>query len=220
MSKKSLIIIVVLILLIIVTIVLYLVLRNKEEDNLDYFNITNNAINTTIKVGLPKEKGFETKAIGTQGNMTEISNEELKIKILAGLYDRTVEAYDEHEEMVKDAVGFKDIKINDFEGFEYNTSNTSKVMVLILGETETGIKKIYELELLLYSDDEKTIDEVIALEEMQILLKSVKIIDFVPNEPIKQVEEPEENIEENQNLVEETIKENQDSVVEGEEPIN
>lgn len=196
MSKKSLTIIILAVLLIVVAIAVYVVLV-KTKSNLDYTELTYKPIETTIKIGVPKEKGFIKKEIGTQGNMIEYSNEELELKMLLSLYDRNEETYKKHKAQIENEKGFKNIKINDFEGFEYNTSEKSKVIVLVLGKTDSGIMKVYEVEILLYGEKERTIDEVVELEEMKTLLESVELVDFIEYKPVELDQQENEDINKN-----------------------
>lgn len=195
MSKKSLIVIIVAILLIAVAVVLYFVL-GKSKDNLDYTELTNEQIQTTIKVGVPKEKGIESRMIGSQGNMVEYVNEENGYRITSGLYERSFNTYDMNKETAKQEEGFKEIKINKFEGYEYNSTSFSKIIVLSLGQTSNDYHAVYEIDLTRTKDYEEPLEDLINSEDIQTFINSIKLVDYVgeviENPPLEEPQEPQE----------------------------
>lgn len=195
MGKKTLIVIIVALLLIAVAVTLFLVLR-KAEDNLDYTNLTHSLTKTAIKVGVPKERGFSVRQVGSLGNMIEYLNEEGGYSITARLFTASMDSYERDKDLAKAEVGYEEIKVNKFDGYQFNGTSYSKVITLALGETENeeGLYKIIEIDISRTRDYDKKIDEIIESDDVQAFLKSIQTTEYVEKEVVN--EEVEENFDE------------------------
>lgn len=172
----------ILVILLILVAITALIVFQKNELGLDYTELTYMKAETTIRIGVPKNSGFVEKKIESQGNIVEFTNAEYGYKILASLFDRSYEMFEAQKKAMEEEENYSEITIKKFKGYTYNSSTSSRIIVLSLGQASNGLHRICQINIERIRDLDKPIEEIMDLKEIKRFLKSIKVIDYTPIE--------------------------------------
>ena len=193
MAKKKLYIIIgaVVLLIIAIAVVLYCILFAGK--NLEHYEITLEDIKTTIRIGVPKEKGIAANSQGTIGNKMDFVNDTEGYKVSVGLYHNLKSIYEDNMETSKEQEGFKEIEINKYKGYEFNESSFSKEMRIYLGDSGESYANTYHINVARTKNHNEPLDDLMKNKDIQTIIKSFKVVDYVEK---TQENVQEENVEE------------------------
>lgn len=172
----------ILVILLILVAITALIVFQKNELGLDYIELTYMKAETTIRIGVPKNSGFVEKKIESQGNIVEFTNAENGYKILVSLFDRSYEMFEAQKKAMEEEENYSEITIKKFKGYTYNSSTSSRIIVLSLGQASNGLHRICQINIERIRDLDKPIEEIMDLKEIKRFLKSIKVVDYTPIE--------------------------------------
>lgn len=187
MDKKKLYIIIgAVVLLIAIVVVLYCVLFVGK--NLEHYEITLEDIKTTVRIGVPKERGIVANPQGTIGNKMDFVNDEEGYQVSVGLYHNLKSVYEDNMETDKEKEGFKEIEINKYKGYEFNENSFSKEIRIYLGDSGEAYSNTYHINITRTKNHDEELDDLMKNKDIQKIIKSFKVVDYV--------EKTEENVQE------------------------
>ncbi len=168
--------------LIIMGVCLYFILNNKtsikENSDVLYTEITSDKLQTSLEIEVPKNSGIIKNVVGGALNEVNFISEEKGYRIVIFLYDKPYNEYEIEKNSFKTYDSFKEITINNFKGYEYNT-NVQKIITLSLGQMPSGHHGVYSIYINRRKDYDKPLDELMDINEVKTIVNSVKIVEYV-----------------------------------------
>lgn len=191
MKKKKLFILMIT-LLVIVGLIIFFVMYNNRSVN---YVLSNDKQEKAIRVGVSKNQGFRIEKDESRIGVVEFWNDEEGYRVEIALRDILQSTYEANLEAHREDDSFNEIEINSFKGYEYSSVSFGRHMYLNLGIGKNDLFDIVYIYVGRTDNYSEGIEEVLELKEVQNILNSLKVVEYVAIEETLSKNEIQEETE-------------------------